>query len=324
MSTPTFRDPALEQRLDRDGYVHLPGLGTGVLEPAWALYHDAPVGESVPVGPAFAAAEAAADRTWRNRMAPGDNWRLSTDGCTPEERARIKADLAPIWDEVAAPLLHPYRMVMNSFLTKFPGGDSFLPLHQDPTVVDEREHRSVTVWLALDEISRARRNGALHVLPGSHRCGFEWRGTRTEPTYLNDLEGLWDVAVPVDVLAGDVIVMDSRILHGSPPNYSGEARCAIAGVAAPEGATLVHAVGMADEDDDRVEVWGVDEQFFCDNSPGSLRQHLPAGLPVLDVVHRADPPTTAEALLAQQHFERTWQGRLHARLARWKARAAGR
>lgn len=321
MTPATFRDPALERRLDQDGFVHLPGLATGVLERAWALYRTAPIGESVPVGPSFAAAEAAADRTWRNRMAPGDNWRLSTDGCTAEERARIKADLAPIWAEVAGPMLTGHRMVMNSFLTKFPGADSFLPLHQDPTVVDEREHRSVTVWLALDEISRARRNGALHVLPGSHRCGFEWRGTRTEATYLEDLEELWAVATPVDVVAGDVVVMDSRILHGSPPNYSDEPRSAIAGVAAPDDATLVHIVGV---EGDRVEVWGVDEQFYCDNSPGSLRQHLPPGYPVLEVVDRADPPTTATALLAQQHFERTWRGRQHARLARWKARATGR
>lgn len=320
MTPATFRDPALERRLDRDGFVHLPGLGIRVLDHAWDLYRDAPVGESVPVGPEFAAAEAAADRTWRNRMAPGDNWRLSTDGCTPEERVRIKADLAPIWEEVAGPLLTGHRMVMNSFLTKFPGGDSFLPLHQDPTVVDEREHRSVTVWLALDDIGRERGNGALHVLPGSHRCGREWRGTRTEPSYLDELEELWAVAEPIDVVAGDVVVMDSRVLHGSPPNYSDAPRAAIAGVAAPIDATLVHAVGI---DDDRVEVWGVDEQFFCDNSPGSLRQHLPAGFPVIDVVHRADPPTTAAALLAQQHFERTRRGRAHARLARTKARLLG-
>ncbi len=317
----TFRDPALERRLDRDGYVLLPGLGATVLERARELYLTAPVGKDLTLRRAVPALGVDADRTWREHMTPGENWRLSTDACDPADRARIKAEMAPLWDEVAAPVLTGHRMVMNSFMTKFPGPDSFLPLHQDPTVVDERAHRSITVWLALDDINRERDNGALHVLPGSQRCGHEWRGTRTEPSYIGDLERLWAVAQPVDVHAGDVVVMDSRLLHGSPPNSSDRARRAMAGVAAPRDATLVHAVGI---DDDRVEIWGVDEQFFCDHGPGSLRDHLPTGYPVLDVVPRADPPTTAKAVLAQQHFERTWRGRQHARLARWKARVAGR
>ena len=118
-----------------------------------------------------------------------------------------------------------------------------------------------------------------------------------------------------------MLIMDSRVLHGSPPNLSDEPRGAIAGVAAPDDATLVHAVGIGG---DQVEIWEVDEAFFCDHSPGSLRAHLPTGFPVIDVVDRAAAPTTAEALVAQHHFERTWRGRQHARLARLKARATGR
>lgn len=321
MTPATFRDPALERRLDRDGYVHFPGLAVDELAHAREVYLTAPVGAAVPVGSHFAAREAAADRSWRNRMAPGDQWRISTDDCEPADRVRIKAAMAPVWDRVALPLLTGHRVIINSFLTKHPGPDSFLPIHQDPTVVDERHHRSVTIWMALDDISRDLGNGPIHVIPGSQRCGLEWRGTRTDPSYLPALEQLWDLAVPLDVAAGDVLIMDSRVLHGSPPNLADEPRGAIAGVAAPDDATLVHAVGIGG---DQVEIWEVDEAFFCDHSPGSLRAHLPTGFPVIDVVDRAAAPTTAEALVAQHHFERTWRGRQHARLARLKARATGR
>ncbi|MCB1005760.1 MAG: phytanoyl-CoA dioxygenase family protein [Acidimicrobiales bacterium] len=316
-----FRDPEHERRFRRDGYLAFPGLALGVLEQARSIYATAPTGEAVPVGTYFAAEEAAADRTWRRRMAPGEQWRISTDECLPEERVRIKEAMAPLWAEIAEPLFVDYHSVINSFLTKYPGPESFLPLHQDPTVVDERVQRSVTVWLALDDISRARANGPLHVLPGSHRCGHEWRGTRTDPSYLTGLEELWGRAVAIDVSAGDVLCMDSAVLHGSPPNASDGPRGAIAGVFAPRSAQLVHAVGI---EGDQVEVWGVDEDFYLHHSPGSLRKQLPTGYPVIDVTPRADPPTTAEALLAQQHFERTWRGRQHARLARAKARLLGR
>lgn len=321
MTPPTLRDAALERRLDRDGYLLLPGRALGEIEAARAIYASAPTGRPVPVGSYFAADEAAPDRTWRNRMAPGDDWRISTDECAPEERTRIKAAMSPIWERVALPLLVDHHVVINSFLTKYPGPESFLPLHQDPTVVDEHDFRSVTVWVALDEISERRNNGVLHVLPGSHRVGLEWRGTRTDPSYIVGLEDLWSHAVPIDVEAGDVLIMDSRVLHGSPPNLSDKPRGAIAGVAAPRTAPLCHAVGV---EGDRVEVWRVDEQFFCDHSPGSLRQHLPSGFEVVATVPRADPPTSVEALLAQQHFERTRRGRQHARLARLKVRLLGR
>jgi hypothetical protein len=255
-------------------------------------------------------------------MAPGDDWRISTDDCLPEDRMRIKAALAPLWEAFALPLLVDHHIVINSFLTKNPGPDSFLPLHQDPTIVDERHYRSVTVWLALDEISVRRGNGPMHFLPGSHRVGRELRGTNTDPSYIEGLAELWPHAVPVDVQAGDVVMMDSRILHGSPPNESDRPRGAIAGVAAPRSAPLCHAVGV---DPDHVEVLRVDEQFFCDNSPGSLREHVPEGLEVVATVPRAEPPTSVEALVAHCRRERSPLGRLRHRLSlSWLGRRRAR
>lgn len=317
-----MKDPRLERRLQRDGFVHLPGLARGELENARAIYATAPTGRPVPVGPSFAEAEAAEDRAWSRRMAPGHAWRISTDECEPADRVRIKEAMAPLWERIAYPLLVDHHVVINSFLTKYPGAESFLPLHQDPNVVDEHDFRSVTVWIALDEISERRRNGVMHVLPGSHRVGLEWRGTDTDPSYLVGLEALWAAALPLDVEAGDVLMMDSRILHGSPPNFSDEPRGAIAGVAVPRSAPLCHAHGI---DDYYVEVLRVDEQFFCDNSPGSLRQHLPSGYEVVATLPRADPPTTADALLAQCRRERSRLGRLRrsvslSRLGRLRSR----
>jgi hypothetical protein len=317
-----MKDPRLERIVQRDGYLHLPGLAAGILADARAIYATAPTGRSVPVGPSFAAREAASGKPWTSRMAPGTEWRISMDECSPDDRTRIKAEMAPLWDRLTAPLLVDHKAVMNSFLTKFPGPESFLPLHQDPTVVDEHHHRSITVWFALDEISGRRRNGPMHLLPGSHRVGLEWRGTNTNPSYIDGLEELWARAVPIDTAAGDVILMDSRLLHGSPPNDSDEPRSAISGVFVPRTAPLCHAVGV---DDDHVEVLRVDDQFFCDNSSGSLREHVPAGLEVVARVPRTDPETSVEALLEQCRRERSPVGRIRRRASlSWLGRLRGR
>lgn len=308
----TMRDPRLERVMQRDGYLHLPGLATEIVEEARAIYATAPTGRSVPVGPSFASREAASGKPWSSRMAPGVDWRISMDDCSPEDRMRIKAAMVPLWDRITAPLLVDHKAVMNSFLTKFPGPESFLPLHQDPTVVDEHEHRSVTVWFALEEISTRRRNGPMHLLPGSHRVGLEWRGTNTNPSYIEGLEALWAIAVPVDVAAGDVVLMDSRLLHGSPPNESDAARTAISGVFVPRAAPLCHAVGI---DDHYVDILRVDDQFFCDHSSGSLREHLPEGFEVVATVPRADPETSVDALVAQHRRERSPLGRIRRRVS---------
>lgn len=318
---PTMRDPELETALDRDGFVPIPGGARAVLDRIRAVYATAPTGEAVRAPSRISTNGSSGDDTWQSRMAPGTEWRISTDACSPAERADIREAMKALWAEVIDPILVDHHVVLSTFLTKFPGPESFLPLHQDPSVVDEREHRSVTVWIALDDIDDRHDNGRLHILLGSHRVGHEWRGTRTEPSYLDGLESLWSKAVPIDTAAGDVLLMDSRVLHGSPPNHDREPRAAVAGVTVPRTAPLLHAVGI---DGDRVEILRVDEQFFIDHSPGSLRKHLPSGYEVVATLPRADPPMSVDALLAQQRAENKRRRRFRARFTRAKPRSIGR
>lgn len=232
---------------------------------------------------------------WDQRHAPGARWRIGIHELSSDEREQLERRTAPFWGELLAAHLVDQVHLFSSVMTKEAGDQSELPLHQDPTYVDEPAWRSLTLWVALEEISREADNGPLHVLPGSHLVGNGLRGTRLHPEYLHDQGRLWPLAVPVDVAAGDVVVIDSRLVHGSPPNRSARERHVLVSVVVPRDARLLHVVG--DEGGVHADVLAVEPSFYRVESPLSLVQQPPQDLPLLRRVRRADHRTTTDDLV---------------------------
>ncbi|MBO3742700.1 phytanoyl-CoA dioxygenase family protein [Actinoplanes flavus] len=115
-------------------------------------------------------------------------------------------------------------------LIKWPGADFRVPWHQDGAGdgVELDPNRSVTVWVALTAATAA--NGALHVIPGSHRLGY-LPTRREDPHGGRHGRALTTVVPPggpepvvVEVPAGEAALMDVRLLHSSPPNTTDQPR----------------------------------------------------------------------------------------------------
>lgn len=244
----TFRDPELEARFRSDGLVVV----------------DCCTPDEV----------AELRRIWR-RFHPEDGRGFETDFEVADlaHRRSLEAAMAPWWQAKVGELLDGYRVFVTSFLMKWPGEDSVLDLHQDWSYVDERRCRSVSFWVALDDASATLGNGPIHYLPGSHRWVEEFRGSRTPPWYADLVDDLQHQMVTADVAAGQAVVMDNALLHGSAPNRSTEGRLAVAGAAAPEDAQLLHPVGLGDG---RVDLIACGWEFFFEHTPQDLL---------------ADPPT---------------------------------
>ncbi len=283
----TLRDGRAERRLARDGFVVVPEVARGDLPALRELIGDREV---------VTAAAIPTSQGWRRQSAPGRLWRLSLDDDDRHDRERLEQQTAGFWDRLLAELFVDHRHLVTALLTKGPGEDSALPLHQDPTVVDEARFRSSTVWVALDDVDRRSRNGALHVLPGSHLRASDPRGTNTVPSFLPHLDRLWDRAVPVDVRAGDAVVLDSRVIHGSPPNWSQRSRRVISAVIVPRRAELVHVVASPG-DGDEVVTHRADLAFWRRYNPRALSGAPPADLPVIGRSTAAPGGATIRALL---------------------------
>jgi ectoine hydroxylase len=154
-----------------------------------------------------------------------------------EPFTHLDARLAALWDDprFVAPMrdalgvrdVGPYTCKLN---LKRPHEGSQFPWHQDfPywwAFAGEGAHDIATAILFLDDTTRA--NGAIHVLPGSHRHGPAARDPNDPTEFLADPARI-DTAgeVAVEAAAGSILFLPSLLLHRSSANRSDRQRRAI-------------------------------------------------------------------------------------------------
>ncbi|MAI44389.1 MAG: phytanoyl-CoA dioxygenase family protein [Hyphomicrobiaceae bacterium TMED74] len=106
-----------------------------------------------------------------------------------------------------------------------------VPWHQDGPFWPVTPMKSCTIWLALDDVDEA--NGAMKVIPGSHRRdAIEHNLTDDSNSTLNRELPVDDVdeskAQLIGLKAGQVSLHDIGIIHGSAANTSGRRRAGLA------------------------------------------------------------------------------------------------
>jgi non-heme Fe2+,alpha-ketoglutarate-dependent halogenase len=130
-------------------------------------------------------------------------------------------------------LLGPDLLCWNSnFFIKEADTPSFVSWHQDSTYWGLSSPDVVTAWVALTPSSLA--NGAMAVIPASHtrdqiphRDTFDRHNllTRGQEVAVEVDEG---AAVPLVLRPGEMSLHHVRLVHGSPPNPSGDRRIGFA------------------------------------------------------------------------------------------------
>jgi hypothetical protein len=247
----TFRDPELQADLERDGYVAFPMLSDDEVARLRASY--AEIG-SAPGDPHVACHSSfhSYDRDYKLRV-----------------DAAVRAVLGPHLDR----LLDRQRYLPCNFIVKWPSGMSGFGLHQDLALVDERRHRSVEVWVALDDTTPE--NGQLWMVPGSHEWVPTLRGIHAFPSpFVEVARRIIDHhSRPVPVRAGDAIVFTHPVLHFSLPNRSQQPRMVAITDLIPEEADHLHYFG---DGQGNVDVYRIDDSFWTDNSPFTLWKPPPA------------------------------------------------
>ncbi len=109
----------------------------------------------------------------------------------------------------------------NCLMTKYPGFSSATLWHQDIRYWSFDRPELVSVWLALGE--ETERNGALKVIPGSHRLELD-RGRLDSALFLRtdleDNQALLDSAQSVPLGPGDVLFFHCRLFHAAGMNLT--------------------------------------------------------------------------------------------------------
>ncbi|GHC06581.1 hypothetical protein GCM10010080_20930 [Thermomonas carbonis] len=271
-----LRELGLQQALERDGYVIVDFIDAGqvaALEEHYRKTHPDPV-------EGFYASTFAGDKAYRE-----DVDRKIREVCND----RIQA------------LTRDIKVIFGSYIVKASDEGSQMNIHQDMTLVDENEFCGINIWCPLVDLDE--HNGALHVLPGSHRLLRTLRGSTIPAIYDGVRDEINELLRPVHLRAGQAIIFDQSIIHFSPPNHSGSDRVVINIFFSHEDARMLICHLDRSQAEPKVEVFEVDDSLlhvyehfgtdinarpnigrslgmvdyaFPALTPDSLRQHYPA------------------------------------------------
>jgi hypothetical protein len=198
--------------------------------------------------------------------------------------------LAQAHDRTLAALLPGMQYLMGGLLSKHPGRDTAVAPHRDLPMVEAGVDRMVRVFLALMDMDDT--DGCLWVSPGSHRLPATRQGFATRPSVPAPAV-CWPHLQPVPLRAGQAILFDARLLHGSKANLGDRARVAATIALVPTDARLVYHAPSVDRDDEVIE-YDVDVEFFhrllVDTS---LEEQVLEGRP-WQAVPASDPITEAD------------------------------
>ena len=118
-----------------------------------------------------------------------------------------------------------YDAIMSSFLTK-PQNACKVDFHQDLNLVDESKYISANLWIALRDVDET--NGALKVVPRSHQMIQSLRVSPSFPYFFENFKHRLDAhSEVVQLKAGEAVLFNHRLVHGSHPNSSNEDRHAV-------------------------------------------------------------------------------------------------
>lgn len=144
---------------------------------------------------------------------------------------------------------------------KFNKDKSFVTPHLDISMVDELQSTTTFLWIPTEDIDE--KNGALLVLPGSHRWA-RWQKTHNRDITPIKKNAQWLIKemIPVYVKKGDVVVFDASLIHGSMPNISAAERVAMNTSVISNQCPMVHYEINPDTPDGMVEKYAIDISFW--------------------------------------------------------------
>lgn len=166
-------------------------------------------------------------------------------------RRQVSGEVVRCLEPFAKGLVRNCRVVQGGFIVKRPGARG-LSCHRHPVFMDEAHNVALLVWVAMQDTTAE--SGCMTTACGTHR----------DRPLLGHVFGTLE-AREVPMKAGEALVMDHRLVHGSRSNTSAHERLAAGILVIPQGVPLwyVRTAGPL------VEVFEVPDDFYLRWLPGT-------------------------------------------------------
>lgn len=255
-----LNDSKLEERFQRDGYVIVPFLNADEVLQLRQQYFDT-ISQS---GGLIQSDEAGIedmityDFTFIDKNI--DYKRLVYDVITKAFAPHVQKYLAA------------YKPIIANFIRKKTNNGE-VPLHQNWAFVDEKKCTSVSIWCPL--VDSNEKNGTLQVVPGSHKRFGEVRGPMV-PWELDNIKHdiINKYLVPMNVKAGEAVILDDSLVHYSAINKTDELRLAIQLILIPEEEKSIHYHMDLSRNAKKVEVLEADVDFYMEFNPWKKAENV--------------------------------------------------
>ncbi len=165
--------------------------------------------------------------------------------------------------------LNDFRIVTANFYVKPPGRGQFT-IHQNWHIAPRIADTTLTIWCPLVDVSPE--NGTLKVVAGSHKIIPNIPTAKEAPFYSTFEDALQEKYLkPLTFKAGNGVIFDDHLIHGSDVNKSSENRIAIQIALVPKEIPPVH-YHLDPEDSQRFEILQTADDFYIHNSIFTILQ----------------------------------------------------
>lgn len=175
------------------------------------------------------------------------------------------------------------------FIAKGNFAETQCNLHQDYTNTNESTGATYALWIPLCDING--QTGLFNVIPGSHRLRSHIRAISNASFYI-DLDKVKPEKIEkLQVKAGEAVVFDHALIHGSQPNVSGHLRIAAVMGVLPQGVAYEYYLKTGDNS---FAVYALNKELYIRHFG---EQIAPGKLPAQNLLRNITAPVTIDGNL---------------------------
>ncbi|MDX2000845.1 MAG: phytanoyl-CoA dioxygenase family protein [Chitinophagales bacterium] len=250
-----FRDAKMQETFERMGYVTVDFLNAAEVEQMKNAYFEL---ESIKGG-----MRKEYDVTFDTEHEITYDFTFTDSN--PNYKQAVFDRITDLFMPIADQYLNNYQPIIANFINKNPSKGE-VPLHQNWAFVDEYKYTSVSVWCPL--VDSNIHNGTLQMVDGSHKRFAPVRGPLI-PWELEDLKDtiIKEYLVPMNIKAGQAVILDDSIIHYSALNNTNGLRLAIQLIMIPGNTHSIHYHLDSTGEKPMVRVYKVDKDFYMQFHP---------------------------------------------------------